>query len=31
MAKVDGLPEIVALRMDVRPMWVEESELTCST
>ena len=27
MAKVDGLPEIVALRMDVRPMWVEESEL----
>lgn len=27
MAKVDGLPEIVALRMDVRPMFVEESEL----
>jgi len=27
MAKVDGLPEIVGLRMDVRPMWVTEDEL----
>src|SRR5258708_12826152 len=27
MAKVDGLPEIVGLRMDVRPMFVDESEL----
>ena len=27
MAAVDGLPQIVALRMDVRPMFVEESEL----
>jgi hypothetical protein len=27
MAKVGGLPEIVGLRMDVRPMFVEESEL----
>ena len=26
MAKVDGLPEIVGLRMDVRPMWVTEDE-----
>ena len=26
MAKVDGLPEIVGLRMDVRPMFVDESE-----
>jgi len=26
MAKVDGLPEIVGLRMDVRPMFVGESE-----
>ncbi len=27
IAKVGGLPEIVGLRMDVRPMFVEESEL----
>src|SRR5271166_3196904 len=27
MAKVDGLPEIVGLRMDVRPMWATEDEL----
>ncbi|HUY45911.1 MAG TPA: hypothetical protein VMV92_09325 [Streptosporangiaceae bacterium] len=27
MAKVDGSPEIVGLRIDVRPMFVDESEL----
>lgn len=27
VAKVNGLPEIVGLRMDIRPMWVTKDEL----